>query len=169
MRKSRKGGCVSSESEPNLITSHWSGALAKVSRTDVCIRTCTRNRCAVPLVFIYGIRSFTVIVINRILTDQMHELLGCELRRAELASLRKEDVPATWAVQSSKRVRSLKEVSAVLRPSLEKELARELISAGIEGLLFPSVVGGDDNLMSTVSIVVEGRFPSRTNGRSSIR
>jgi hypothetical protein len=120
-------------------------------------------------VFIYGIRSFTVIVINRTLTDQMHELLGCELRRAELASLRKEDVPATWAVQSSKRVRSLKEVSAVLRPSLEKELAPELISAGIEGLLFPSVVGGDDNLMSTVSIVVEGRFPSRTNGRSSIR
>ena len=27
------------------------------------------------------------------------------------------------------------------------ELARELISAGIEGLLFPSVVGGDDNLV----------------------
>jgi hypothetical protein len=34
-----------------------------------------------------------------------------------------------------------------LRPSLEKELARELISAGIEGLLFPSFVGGDDNLI----------------------
>jgi RES domain-containing protein len=27
------------------------------------------------------------------------------------------------------------------------ELARELISAGIQGLLFPSVVGGDDNLV----------------------
>jgi len=27
------------------------------------------------------------------------------------------------------------------------ELAEELISAGIEGLLFPSVVGGDDNLV----------------------
>jgi hypothetical protein len=27
------------------------------------------------------------------------------------------------------------------------ELARELISAGIEALLFPSVVGGDDNLV----------------------
>ena len=32
-----------------------------------------------------------------------------------------------------------------LSPSME--LARELISAGIEGLLFPSVVGGDDNLV----------------------
>ena len=38
-------------------------------------------------------------------------------------------------------------VMVVLRPSLEKELARELISAGIEGLLFPSFVGGDDNLI----------------------
>ena len=27
------------------------------------------------------------------------------------------------------------------------ELARELISAEIEGLLFPSIVGGDDNLV----------------------
>ena len=27
------------------------------------------------------------------------------------------------------------------------ELAGELITAGIEGLLFPSVVGGDDNLV----------------------
>lgn len=27
------------------------------------------------------------------------------------------------------------------------ELARELISGGIEGLIFPSVVGGDDNLV----------------------
>jgi hypothetical protein len=27
------------------------------------------------------------------------------------------------------------------------ELARELISAGIEGLVFPSVAGGDDNLV----------------------
>ena len=32
-----------------------------------------------------------------------------------------------------------------LRPSME--LARELISAGIEGLIFPSVVGGYDNLV----------------------
>lgn len=32
-----------------------------------------------------------------------------------------------------------------LRPSME--LARELISAGIQGLVFPSVVGGDDNLV----------------------
>lgn len=31
-----------------------------------------------------------------------------------------------------------------LRPSME--LARELISSEIDGLLFPSVVGGDDNL-----------------------
>ena len=30
--------------------------------------------------------------------------------------------------------------------SVSMELGRELISAGIEGLLFPSVVGGDDNL-----------------------
>jgi hypothetical protein len=27
------------------------------------------------------------------------------------------------------------------------ELARELIAAGIQGLVFPSVVGGDDNLI----------------------
>lgn len=27
------------------------------------------------------------------------------------------------------------------------ELTRELLSEGIEGLLFPSVVGGDDNLV----------------------
>lgn len=27
------------------------------------------------------------------------------------------------------------------------ELARELISAGIQGLVFPSAVGGDDNLV----------------------
>ena len=32
-----------------------------------------------------------------------------------------------------------------LRPSME--LARELIAAGIQGLVFPSVVGGDDNLI----------------------
>ena len=32
-----------------------------------------------------------------------------------------------------------------LRPSME--LARELISQGIQGLVFPSVVGGDDNLV----------------------
>lgn len=32
-----------------------------------------------------------------------------------------------------------------LRPSME--LARELISEGIQGLVFPSVVGGDDNLI----------------------
>jgi hypothetical protein len=32
-----------------------------------------------------------------------------------------------------------------LRPSMD--LARELISEGIEGLLFPSAVGGDDNLV----------------------
>ena len=32
-----------------------------------------------------------------------------------------------------------------LRPSME--LAWELIAAGIEGLVFPSVVGGDDNLV----------------------
>jgi RES domain-containing protein len=31
--------------------------------------------------------------------------------------------------------------------STSMELARELISAGIQGLLFPSVVGGDDNLV----------------------
>lgn len=31
--------------------------------------------------------------------------------------------------------------------SASMELARELISTGIEGLLFPSVVGGDDNLV----------------------
>lgn len=31
--------------------------------------------------------------------------------------------------------------------STSMELARELISAGIEALLFPSVVGGDDNLV----------------------
>ena len=31
--------------------------------------------------------------------------------------------------------------------SASMELARELISAGIQGLLFPSVVGGDDNLV----------------------
>ena len=32
-----------------------------------------------------------------------------------------------------------------LRPSMD--LARELISAGIQGLVFPSAVGGDDNLI----------------------
>ncbi len=32
-----------------------------------------------------------------------------------------------------------------LRPSMD--LARELITAGIEGLVFPSVVGGEDNLV----------------------
>lgn len=32
-----------------------------------------------------------------------------------------------------------------LRPSMD--LARELITAGIEGLVFPSVVGGEDNLI----------------------
>jgi len=31
--------------------------------------------------------------------------------------------------------------------AVSMELARELISAGIEGLLFPSAVGGDDNLV----------------------
>ena len=31
--------------------------------------------------------------------------------------------------------------------AMSMELARELISSGIEGLLFPSVVGGDDNLV----------------------
>ena len=49
------------------------------------------------------------------------------------------------------------------------ELAEELISAGIEGLLFPSVVGGDDNLVVYRVNCGQRRFLSKTNGRFLIR
>lgn len=41
------------------------------------------------------------------------------------------------------------------------EFAREVISAVTEGFLFPSVAGGDDNLIVYLSIAGEGRFPSK--------
>lgn len=47
--------------------------------------------------------------------------------------------------QAAKAVRATCLDKDDLRPSME--LARELISAGIQGLVFPSVVGGDDNLV----------------------
>jgi len=53
------------------------------------------------------------------------------------------DLSTLGSSQAAEAVRTSCLDKSDLRPSME--LARELISAGIEGLIFPSVVGGDDN------------------------
>jgi RES domain-containing protein len=55
------------------------------------------------------------------------------------------DLSTLGSSQAAEAVRATCLDKNDLRPSME--LARELISAGIQGLVFPSAVGGDDNLV----------------------
>ena len=55
------------------------------------------------------------------------------------------DLSAFGSSQAAEAVRTACLDKSDLRPSME--LARELIAAGIQGLVFPSVVGGDVNLI----------------------
>ena len=55
------------------------------------------------------------------------------------------DLSTLGSSQAAEAVRATSLDKNDLRPSME--LARELIAAGIEGLVFPSVVGGGDNLI----------------------
>ncbi|HEX5433183.1 MAG TPA: RES domain-containing protein, partial [Candidatus Angelobacter sp.] len=55
------------------------------------------------------------------------------------------DLSSLASSQAGEAVRTACLDKSDLRPSME--LARKLISAGIQGLLFPSAVGGDDNLV----------------------
>jgi len=55
------------------------------------------------------------------------------------------DLSTLASSQAAEAVRTACLEKRDLRPSMD--LARELISAGIQGLVFPSVVGGDDNLI----------------------
>ncbi|MGB6871304.1 MAG: RES family NAD+ phosphorylase [Acidobacteriaceae bacterium] len=55
------------------------------------------------------------------------------------------DLSTLGSSQAAEAVRATCLDKNDLRPSMD--LARELITAGIEGLVFPSVVGGDDNLI----------------------
>ena len=55
------------------------------------------------------------------------------------------DLPALGSSQAGEAVRLACLNKADLTPSME--LSRELEAEGIQGLLFPSVVGGDDNLV----------------------
>ena len=55
------------------------------------------------------------------------------------------DLSTLGSSQAAEAVRTACFDKDDLTPSME--LARELIAAGIEGLMFPSVVGGEDNLV----------------------
>lgn len=55
------------------------------------------------------------------------------------------DLSSLGSSQAAEAVRAACLDKDDLHPSME--LARELISAGIQGLVFPSAVGGDDNLV----------------------
>lgn len=55
------------------------------------------------------------------------------------------DLSTLGSSQAAEAVRTACLVRDDLRPSMN--LARELISVGIQGLVFPSTVGGDDNLI----------------------